>query len=72
MGTCDHDLSKGNKITFVFALHEKCPYSEFFWPVFFRIWTEYSPYSVRMRENTDQKNSEYGHFSRSVVFRHSI
>ena len=27
--------------------------------------TSYSPYSVRMRENTDQKNSEYGHFSRS-------
>ena len=25
-----------------------------------------SPYSVQMRENTDQKNSEYGHFSRSV------
>ena len=24
------------------------------------------PYSVGMRENTDQKNSEYGHFSRSV------
>ena len=23
------------------------------------------PYSVRMRENTDQNNSEYGHFSRS-------
>ena len=23
-------------------------------------------YSVRMREITDQKNSEYGHFSRSV------
>ena len=23
------------------------------------------PYSVRMRENADQKNSEYGHFSRS-------
>ena len=21
-----------------------------------------SPYSVRMQENTDQKNSEYGHF----------
>ena len=21
-----------------------------------------SPYSVRMRENTDQNNSEYGHF----------
>ena len=25
-----------------------------------------SPYSVRMRENTDQKNSEYGHYARSV------
>ena len=23
-----------------------------------------------MRENTDQKNSEYGHFSRSAVFWH--
>ena len=31
----------------------------------FRIWTEYS---VRVRENTDQNNSEYGHFSRSAVF----
>ena len=33
----------------------------FFWSIFSRIWTEYgeilpiSPYSVRMRENTDQK-----------------
>ena len=48
------------------------PYSEFFWSVFSRIRTEYgeirskSPYSVRMRENTDQKNPEYGHFSRSA------
>ena len=24
------------------------------------------PYSVRMRENTEQKNSKYGHFSRTV------
>ena len=36
-----------------------------------RIWTEYgeilriSPSSVRMGENTDQKNSEYGHILRS-------
>ena len=43
---------------------EKCPYSEFFWSVFSRIRIEYgeilriSPYSVWMRENTDQKNSE--------------
>ena len=27
-----------------------------------------SPYSVRMRENTDQNNSEYGHFLRGVQF----
>ena len=26
------------------------------------------PYSVRMRENTGQKNSEYGHFLRSECF----
>ena len=37
-----------------------------------RIRTEYgnllcnSPYSVRMRENADQRNSKYGHFSHSV------
>ena len=37
----------------------------------FRIWTEHreilriSSYSVQMRENTDQKISEYVHFSRS-------
>ena len=42
-----------------------------FWSIFSSIWTEYgqirstSPYSVRMPENADQKNSEYGHFSRS-------
>ena len=29
---------------------------------------EIKHYSVRMRENTDQSNSEYGHFSRSVYF----
>ena len=47
------------------SLREKCPYSELFWSLFSRIWTEYgdtlriSPYSVRMRENMDQNNSEY-------------
>ena len=25
------------------------------------------PYSVGMRQNTDQKNSEHGHFSRSGI-----
>ena len=49
-------------------MREKCPYSEFFWSEFSRIRTEYReirsicPYLVKMRENTDQKNSEYGHF----------
>ena len=28
-------------------------------------YTSISPYSVRIRENTDQNNSEYGHFSHS-------
>ena len=55
------------------ALREKCPYSELFWSIFSRIRTEFgeiwniSPYSVRMRENTDQNNSEYRHFLRSVA-----
>ena len=51
------------------TLREKCPYSEFFWSLLFRIRTEHrdSPYSVQMRENTDQKNSEYEHFSGSAI-----
>ena len=31
-----------------------------------RIRSYSGPYSVRMQENTDQNNSEYGHFSHSV------
>ena len=60
-----------------FTLHEMCPYSKFFWSVFSRIRTEYeerlgiSPYSVRMRENADKKNSRYGHFLDSVIFDNS-
>ena len=56
-----------------FSLRKRGPQSELFWSVYSRIRTEYveiqsriSPYSVRMRENTDQSSSEYGHFSRSV------
>ena len=50
-------------------LREKCPHSDLFWSIFSRIRIEYreirgiSPYSPRMRENADQNNSEYGHFS---------
>ena len=46
------------------ALRKKCPFLELFWSVFSRIRAEYgealclSPYSVQMRENTDQKNSD--------------
>ena len=56
------------------SLCGRCPYLKFFWSVFSRIQAEYgemrniSPYSVQMRENTNQKNSEYGHFSCSVFF----
>ena len=55
-----------------FSLREKCPYSELFWSVFSSIRTGYgdtrsfSPYSVWMRENTEQNTSEYVHFLRSV------
>ena len=55
------------------ALREKCPHSEIFWFTFSRIRTEYdeilrtSPYSVQMRENADQNNSEYEQFLRSEV-----
>ena len=57
-------------------LGEKCPYSELFWSIFSSIRTQYgeilrilhiSPYSFRMRENTNQNNSDYGHFLHSVL-----
>ena len=56
------------------SLRKKCPYTEIFWSAFSHIRTKHgeirsiSPYSLRMRENLDQNNSEYGHFSRSVWF----
>ena len=56
----------------------KCPYSGLFWSAFSRIQTEYgeilsiSPYSVRMRENADQNNSEYGHFLRIDALQYEI
>ena len=44
------------------ALRQKCPYSKLFLSALLRI----SPYSVRIRENADQNNSEYGHFTHRV------
>ena len=55
-----------------FQLRKKCSYSEFFWSVFAGIRTKYRdllrkfPYSIPMRERTDQKKSEYTHFLRSI------
>ena len=53
---------------------EKCPYSVFSWSLFSRVPTKYreilciSPYSLQMRESTDQENTEYGHFSCGVSY----
>ena len=53
------------------TLRKVCPYSELFWSVFSRIPTDYGrirrifPHLVRMWENTDQNNSEYGQLLRS-------
>ena len=44
-------------------MRKKCPYSGFFWSAFSRIRTEYGEIrrdTVRIPENIDQKNSEYG------------
>ena len=63
------DLFKG-----FYTLRKMCPYSELFWSIFSLIWTKYreiiiriSPYSVKMLEITDQKNSEYGYFQAVIV-----
>ena len=51
----------------LYPLHKNYPYSEFFWSAFSHIGTKYGdllckfPYSDRMQENTDQKNSKYRH-----------
>ena len=56
------------------ALRKQYPYSQLFWSVFPHFRTEYgeirsiSSYLVRMRENMDQDNSEYGHFLCKVDF----
>ena len=50
------------------TMRKKCSNTEFLWSLFSRIWTKYgdlrskSPYSVQIRENTDQNNSIFDHF----------
>ena len=39
-----------------YTLHKKCPYSEYFWSVFFLIRTEYTPHSIQMRKIRSRKN----------------
>ena len=54
------------------AFQENCLYLQFFCSVFPGIRNEYGDirsifsYSFQMRQNTDQRKSEYGHFSRSA------
>ena len=68
-GNC---MNRKISILGIVTLRKKCQYSELFWSAFPRIWTEYgeirsiSPYSVRIRENTEQNNSKYRHFLRIV------
>ena len=58
------ESQKKLSILMIPEIEARCPYSEFSWSIFSRILTEHGEYSVRMRENTDQKISEYGNFSR--------
>ena len=44
------------------SLREKCPNTEFF---LVRIFL----YSVWIQENTDQKNSVFGHFSNTIIYK---
>ena len=68
-------FNKENHVCFEqsLSLRKKYPCSEFFLSVFYRRWTKceemrsIAPYSARRREHTDQKNSEYEHFPRSVL-----
>ena len=62
------------------ALPQVTLHEELYWVKSVPIWSFFGPYfpalgmntespcSVRMRQNTDQKNSEYRHFSRSATW----
>ena len=70
---CEAKYSKSS------PLREKCPDTELFWFEFSRIRTEYgdilriSTYSVRMRENKDQKKLRiWTHFTQCSFVLHSL
>ena len=70
--TLFHVNSVFKGFSYYLSLSKMCANTEFFWSIFSRIWTEYgdlfhwSPYSVQMRKNTDQKNSVFGRYSCSL------
>ena len=60
------------EVYFLVSLRKRCPYSELSWSVLSHIRTEYGEVlrdTSRMRENTDQNNSEYGQLLRSVYYK---
>ena len=61
--------SERSSLKHTLALREKCSYSEFFLSMFSRFRSAYGEIRTRKYgpENTDQKNSEYGHFSHNVA-----
>ena len=72
-------FARVNENRTLIALREKCLYLKFFWSLISRIRNEHRHllckplYSVGMPGgNTDKKNSEDGHFLRSVVHRKII
>ena len=60
-------------VTICSSQRKTCHYLEIYWYVFYGNCTEYrnlhykSPNSAQIRENTDQKNFQYGIFSRSAT-----
>ena len=54
------------------TLREKCLYLEFFLVRIFLYGEILSPFTVRMRGNTDQKNFKYRYFSGSDIFKGTI
>ena len=48
------------------------PERHFAEPITVHLTCQINEYSVRMRENVEQNNSEYGHFLRSVSIRNEI
>ena len=62
-------LLESPSFSFKGTIAEKCQYSELFRTAFSRNWTKYGEirysgphFPVRMQENADQNNAEWGHF----------